>query len=256
MKVVPKSESIIFDPVTKRLDRTKAENQINEADKNALETALRLREKYGGKVIVLSMGPQMFEPFLRIAVAMGADDAILLSDRQFGGSDTFPTALIISAAINKIGDYDLILTGEESSDAGLGQLPAQIAEFLGLPQVLFTSSLDLEGDKVVAKRTIKGGYEIVETGIPAVISIELGINQPRFPDFRRKRWADKEFQLKVWSNNDLKLDENLIGLRGSYTSVRKLVEVQPASRKKVFIEGSSEEKVEKMLDVIRGNVNK
>jgi len=255
IKVVPKSEAVFFDPVTKRLDRTKAENQINDADKNALETALRIREKYGGKVIVLSMGPPFFEQFLKIAIAMGADDAVLISDRLYGGSDTFPTALILSTAIKKIGDYDLILTGEESSDAGLGQLPAQIAEFLDLPQILFVSSMEMNENKVMARRTIKGGYEIVETEIPAVLSIELGINQPRFPDFRRKRWADKEFQLKIWSNEDLRLDENDVGLKGSYTSVRRLVEIMPASRKKIFIEGTSEEKVEKMMEIIRGKLS-
>ncbi|MGC8547026.1 MAG: electron transfer flavoprotein subunit beta/FixA family protein [Thermoplasmata archaeon] len=256
MKVVPKSDAVFFDPVTKRLDRTKAENQINDADKNALETALKIKEKYGGKVIVLSMGPQFFDQFLKVAIAMGADDAILLSDRLFGGSDTFPTALILSTAIKKIGDYDIILTGEESSDAGLGQLPAQIAEFLELPQVLFVSSMDLSENKIIARRTIKGGYEIVETDMPAVLSIELGINQPRFPDFRRKRWADKEFQLKVWSNGDLGLSEDEVGLKGSYTSVRRLVEIQPSTRKKIFIEGTSEEKVEKMIEIINERMNK
>jgi len=255
MKVVPKSEAVVFDPVTKRLDRTKAENQINDADKNALETALRIREKYGGKVIVLSMGPPFFEQFLKIAIAMGADDAVLISDKLYGGSDTFPTALILSTAIKKIGSYDLILTGEESSDAGLGQLPAQIAEFLDIPQILFVSSIEINENKIIARRTIKGGYEIVETEIPAVLSIELGINQPRFPDFRRKRWADKEFQLKVWSNDDLRLNEGEVGLKGSYTSVRRLVEIQQTGRKKIFIEGTTEEKVKKMMEIIRERVN-
>ncbi len=251
VKVVPQTENVTFDPVTKTLDRSKAENKINDADKNAIELALQLKSKYGGNVILVSMGPMFFEPFLKLGIAMGADDAYLLSDRSFAGADTFPTALTLSRAIEKIGNYDLILTGEESSDAGLGQVPAQIAEFLHLPQILFVSEVKIENDKILAKRTIKGGYEYVETTMPAVLSIELGINQPRFPDFRRKRWADKEFKLKVWNAKDLELDENLIGLKGSYTLVNRFIETIPPARRREFIEGSPEEKADKILNLIK-----
>ncbi|MEM0486328.1 MAG: electron transfer flavoprotein subunit beta/FixA family protein, partial [Thermoplasmata archaeon] len=241
VKVVPKTEDVTFDPITKTLDRSKAENQINEADKNAIEYALRLKEKYGGNVILLSMGPMFFEPFLKIGIAMGADDAILLSDKAFAGSDTFPTSLTLATAIRKIGNYDIILLGEESSDAGLGQVPSQVAEFLDLPQALYVSNIEINGNEIIAKRSIRGGYEIVKLPMPSVISVELGTNQPRFPDFRRKRWADKEFKVKIWNTKDLELNEELVGLKGSYTFVNKFIEVEPPKRKKNFIEGTPEE---------------
>jgi electron transfer flavoprotein beta subunit len=250
-KIVPKSENIIFDPTTKRLDRSKAENQINETDKNAIETALRLREENGGKVILLSMGPPFFESYLKLGMAMGADDAILLSDRNFGGADTFPTALVLSTAIRKIGDYDLILAGEESSDAGLGQLPGQIAELLDLPQILFASSVNVEEDKVRAKRTIKGGHETVEARMPAVISVEMHANQPRFPDFKRKKTVDTEHHLTVWGSNDLELAEATTGLKGSFTFVRGLVDINPPQRKRIYIRGDSKEVSSKLVELMR-----
>lgn len=244
VKVVPKTEDVTFDPVTKTLDRTKAENQINEADKNAIEYALVLKEKYDGKVILLSMGPMFFESFLKLGIAMGADDAILLSDRAFAGADSYPTALTLATAIKKIGDYDLILCGEESSDAGLGQVPSQVAEFLDLPQSLFVSSVEMVDGVLRVRRSIKGGYELVEMPMPAVLSIELGINQPRFPDFKRKRWAEREFKVKVWTSKDLNLDEGKVGLRGSFTFVNRFIETTPPERKREFIEGSPEEQAE------------
>lgn len=251
MKVVPKSENIIFDPATKRLDRSKAENQINEADKTAIEVALDLKERNGGKVILLSMGPPLFEDYLKLGIAMGADDAILLSDRNFGGADTYPTALVLSTAIGKIGHYDIILAGEESSDAGLGQLPGQIAEFLDIPQILFTSSVEMNRSRIRARRRIKGGYEIVEAPIPAMVSVEMGASQPRFPDFKKKKSVDSQFHLKVWSSKDLNLREEITGIKGSFTFVKGLVEISPTKRKKIFIEGNVTEKSTRLAELLR-----
>lgn len=251
VKVVPKTEDVTFDPITKTLDRSKAENQINEADKNAIEYALVLKEKYGGNVILLSMGPVFFEPFLKLGIAMGADDAVLLSDRAFAGADSYPTAMTLATAIKKIGDYDIILCGEESSDAGLGQVPSQVAEFLNLPQVLFVSNMEIENTTLKARRSIKGGYEIVEIPLPAVISVELGINQPRFPDFKRKKWADREFKLKIWNAKDLNLDENTVGLKGSFTLVNKFIETEPPKRLREFVEGTPEEQAEKIYGLLK-----
>lgn len=251
VKVVPKAEFVFFDPVKKTLDRSKAENQINEADKCAIETAVRLKEEDGGNVILISMGPPFFDKFLKLGMAMGADDAILLSDRLFAGADTFPTALVLATAIRKIGDVDLVLLGEESSDAGLGQVPGQIAEFLDVPQVLFSNMVELNGAKLRARRTIKGGHETVETSLPAVISMEMGASQPRFPDFKKKKVLEKEFQLKIWSAADLGLGEDVTGLKGSFTTVRGLVEMTPTKRKNVFIEGDKEAKAKKLAELLR-----
>ena len=252
MKVVPKPEEIKFDPETKTIDRSKATNEINEPDKNALELALQLKEKYGGKVIIVSMGPPFWEPFIKLGIAMGADDAILISDKALAGSDTLPTTLTLAKAIEKIGDYDIILCGEESSDGGTGQVPPGIAEWLGIPHVTFISDVEITPEgKARVKRTIKGGYEIVEVDMPFVASVELGCNTPRFPDFRRKRWAEREFKLTVWNISDLGLPPEAVGFEGSATTVVDLQEVKPPERLRKKVTGSPEEIAEELVKIIK-----
>lgn len=251
MKVTPKTEDVSLDPVTKTLDRSKAENEINPADKNALEAGLSLKDRVGGRVVVVSMGPPFFEPFLKTAIAMGADDAILLSDRAFGAADTYPTSLTLATAIRKLGAYDLILCGEESSDASTGQVPPGIAEWLGIPQITFVSDLQVtEGNRIRGRRTVRGGFEVVETTLPALVTIELGVNSPRFPDFRRKRWADREFKVSVWGLGDLELAEERVGKKGSRTVVTELVRATVAARRAERIEGTPEEKARKIAELI------
>lgn len=251
MKITPKTEDVTLDPVTKTLDRSKAENEINPADKNALEAALSLKDRLGGRVLVLSMGPPFFEPFLKTAIAMGADDAILLSDRAFGAADTYPTSLTLATAIQKLGRYDLILCGEESSDASTGQVPPGIAEWLGIPQITFVSELQVvEGKRIRGRRTVRGGFEVVEAQLPALATIELGVNSPRFPDFRRKRWADREFKTTIWGINDLGLPEERVGKKGSRTVVTELISAQVAARKAERIDGTPMEKAKKIAELI------
>lgn len=251
MKVSPKTEEVRFDPVTKTLDRSKAENEINQPDKNALEMALQLKQTHGGEVIILSMGPPFFEQHLRLGIAMGADNAILLSDRAFAGADTYPTSYTLSMAIKKIGNFDLVLCGEESSDASTGQVPPGIAEWLGIPQVTYVTQLNLAGNSVRAKRTIKGGYEVIDAPPPLLASVELGCNSPRFPDFRRKRWAEKEFKLTVWTAADLGAEASKIGSNGSHTIVQELIELAKPSRKMQRINGSPEQEAVQIIEKIR-----
>ncbi len=242
MKVTPKPEEIRFDPVTKTVDRSKATNEINPADKNALELALQLKEKYGGKVIILSMGPPFWDQFIKMGIAMGADDAVLVSDRALGGSDAFVTSKVLAAAIKKIGDYSLVITGEESEDGSTGQVPPGIAEWLGIPAVTYVSQVvDVAEDSIIVRRTIKGGYEVVKVKLPAVLSVELGVNTPRFPDFERLQWAQSEFKLTIWGIKDLGLTEDEVGFKGSLTAVTELRELRPRERLRQFIEGSPEE---------------
>jgi electron transfer flavoprotein beta subunit len=252
LKVTPKPEEIRFDPVTKTIDRSKATNEINPADKNALEMALQLKDRYGGRVIVVSMGPPFWEPFLKLAVAMGADDAVLVSDRALAGSDTLPTSLTLARAIQRIGDYDIILAGEESSDGGTGQVPPGIAEWLRIPHVTYITSIEIiEPGKARVKRTIKGGYEILEVDMPFLASVELGCNTPRFPDFRRKRWAEREFKLKTWSIADLGLSPEEVGFKGSATTVDTLMELKPPERLRSRITGTPDEIAEELARIIR-----
>lgn len=253
VKVTPKPEEVRFNPVTKAVDRGKAASEINPSDKNALEMALQLRDRYGGRVIVVSMGPLFWEPFLKLAVAMGADDAVLVSDGALVGSDTLPTSLTLARAIQKIGGYDIILTGGESSDGGTGQVPPGIAEWLRIPHVTYASSIELVGLGIArVKRTIKGGYETLEVKTPFLASVELGCNTPRFPDFRRKRWAEREFKLKTWSIADLGLTPEEVGFKGSATTVNEFLELKPSGRLKRIITGSPEEIAEELARILRG----
>ncbi len=250
-KVVPKSEDLTFDQETMTLKREGAENQLNEADKNAIEFAVKVRERYGGKVTLLSMGPMLFEPLLKLGIAMGADDAVLLSAREFAGGDSFATSMVLAAGIRKIGDYDLVVLGEESSDGGTGQVPSQVAELLDLPQILYVSKADLGEGKITATRSVRGGHEVAEGSLPALVSVELGVNQPRFPDFRRKRWAETEFKLTVWNASDLGLNPEEIGLKGSYTSVLRLTEFPTPERRREFVEGTDEEKAARIAEILK-----
>ncbi len=250
VKIVPKTDDVTFDPVKKTLNRAGAESTINEADKNAIEHAVRLKERYGGKVVLLSMGPPMFDSYLKLGMAMGADEAVLLSDRAFAGSDTLATAMALSGAIRKIGDYDLVILGEESSDGGTGQVPAQVAELLGIPQILFASDLDVVETSITAKRAVKGGEEIVKASSPVLVSTQTGSNQPRFPDFRLKRKLDSEFKVPVWTLKDIGISENETGMNGSYTIVEKLVESESPERLRKFIEGTPETQARQIMEIL------
>ncbi len=250
VKIVPKTDEVTFDPVKKTLNRANAESTINEADKNAIEHAVRLKERYGGKVVLLSMGPPMFDAYLKLGMAMGADEAVLLSDRAFAGSDTLATAMALAGAIRKIGSYDLVVLGEESSDGGTGQVPAQVAELLGIPQILFATDLDVVDNYITAKRAVKGGDEIVKAASPVLVSTQTGSNQPRFPNFHSKAKLDAEFKVPVWTVKDLDIAETDTGMNGSYTIVDKLVESESPERLRKFIEGTPEEQSREIMKIL------
>jgi len=251
MKVTPKIEQIKFDEVKKTIIREGVENEINDADKNALEAALKLKDSAGGKVVVLSMGPPSFEPFLRLAVAMGADDAVLLSDRAFGGADTFATSRVLAAGIEKLKPFDVVLCGEASSDGSTEQVPPSIAGWLGIPHVSYVSEIAMAGDRLKARREITDGHEVVEVKPPVLASVQLGCNSPRFPDFRRKRWADKEFKLRVMTNQDLAFAPSDIGLEGSRTEVTGLSRMRSPERRREFIQGTEDEVTRRLVEIVR-----
>lgn len=252
MKVTPKVDQIKFDEVKKTVTREGVENELNEADKNALEMALRVKDVYGGKVTLLSMGPPSFDPFIRLAVAMGADDAVLLSDRAFAGADTFATSLVLARAISKLSPFDAVFCGEASADGSTEQVPPSVAAWLGLPMLSYVNDFKIEGDRVRAKRNVRGGYEIVEARPPLLVSIELGSNSPRFPDFRRKRWAEKEFKLNVWNIKDLGLTPGEVGSEASLTEVTTLRSMRVPERRREFIQGTEEEIARRLAQIVGG----
>lgn len=252
MKITPKIDQVKFDERKKTIVRDGVENEINVADKNTLEAALKLKDLLGGTVVVLSMGPASFEPFLRLAVAMGADDAILLSDRSFAGADTYATSRVLAAGIDRLKPYDIVLCGEASSDGSTEQVPPSVAEWLRIPHVSYVSELGLAGSTLRARREISDGHELVEADLPVLVSIQLGCNSPRFPDFRRKKWAEKEFKLTTWNAEDLGLSSDQVGSQASLTEVTGLRSIGTSERKREFLQGTEEEIARRLAQIIGG----
>lgn len=251
LKITPKIEQVKFDEQKKTIIREGVENEINEADKNALEAALKLKDSAGGTVVVLSMGPPSFEPFLKLAVAMGADDAILLSDRAFAGADTYATSRVLAVGIDKQKPFDIVFCGEASSDGSTEQVPPSIAGWLGVSHISYVNEIGIVGDRVRARREIIDGYEVVEVKPPVLASVQLGCNSPRFPDFRRKRWADKEFKLTTLNLQSLGFAPADVGLEGSRTEVTGLSRMRVPERRKEFIQGSEEEVARRLVQIVR-----
>lgn len=242
LKVVPKSEEVGVDRDTMTLDRGNARSEINPPDMNALEAALALKDRWGGHVSLLSMGPPFVVPMLRVGLAMGADAAYLLSDRAFGGADTLATSLTLASAIRKIGNIDLVLCGEESSDGATAQVPPGIAAWLGVPQVTYAMDIELQGRRARVTREIRGGEEVLDAPLPAVVSVKVSCNEPRFMDVEGMAGLDRDGAVTTWTAADLDVDLGHIGLAGSPTSVAGIREAaQAAGRRREMVSGTPEE---------------
>jgi electron transfer flavoprotein beta subunit len=253
LKVVPKSEEVSVNAETNTLERGNARSEINGADMNALQMALELKDTHGGSVTLVSMGPPFAERYLRLGMAMGADSSYLLSDRAFGGADTLPTSYALAEGLRALGECDLVICGEESSDGATGQVPAGIAEWLDLPQLTGVTSVQLlpKTRLVRAHRELRGGYEVIEAPLPCVLSVKLGCNEPRFIDFDRWDWALEDAKVTVWSAADLGLDEAKLGLKGSATVVAGVAAAAATERRHEFLSGTPEEKAEQLLERIK-----
>jgi electron transfer flavoprotein beta subunit len=255
-KVVPKPEEVKVNQETMTIERANVRSEINPPDMNCLELALELKEKHGGTVSLLSMGPPLFDSYLRLGLAMGADRAFLLSDRAFAGADTLATSYTLAEGIRKMGEYDLIICGEESSDGATAQVPPGIAEWLDASQITYAEDLDVlpDGRSVKAKRELAGGYEVVQVPLPAVVSLKVGANEPRFMDFDRKAWAEAEGPVTTWSAQDIGLDEEYIGLEGSPTTVAGVATAPSSDRRREFLTGTPEEQAQQLVERIRSQL--
>jgi electron transfer flavoprotein beta subunit len=239
LKVVPRPEEVSVDPETLTLDRGAGRSMINPADMNALETALALKDRYGGTVRLLAMGPPLFEDYLRLGLAMGADEAFLLSDRAFGGADTLATSYTLAAGVRRIGHFDLILCGEESSDGATGQVPPGMAEWLDIPQITYAIDVTLVDSRwrLKAKREVRGGHETLVAPLPVLVSVKARVNEPRFIDMDRwERGADAP--VTIWSAADLDVDPEMIGSPGSPTLVAGTREAPRRERRHEMIDGT------------------
>lgn len=251
VKAVPKPEEVKINPETRTLDRGSARSEINPPDLNALEIALALKEQHGGKVSIISMGPPFVVPQLRVGVGMGADHVYLLSDRAFGGADTLATSYTLAKGIQKIGDFDLVLCGEESSDGATAQVPPGIAAWLDVPQITYVSRLEVRDGKVVARRDIRGGNEVIASAMPVVASVKTGSNEPRFMDFGEWDWSADPSVVTVWTAADLDVDPEMIGFNGSATTVAGVRSAGSSDRKREFISGTPEEEAAALFERIR-----
>ncbi|HEX3611231.1 MAG TPA: electron transfer flavoprotein subunit beta/FixA family protein [Sporichthyaceae bacterium] len=204
-------------PDTQTLDRG-GDNILNEMDEFAIEAALQLTEAHGGSVKVLSMGPDSATDAIRKALSMGADGAVHVIDDALAGSDAVGTSLALSKALERIGSYDMVIAGSESSDSRTSVVPAMLAERLGLPQLTFVRKIEVDGSAVKVERMTDDGYQVVAASLPAVVSVIEKMNEPRYPSFKGIMAAKKK-PVDVVSAADLGLDAASVGLSGSWTAV-------------------------------------
>ena len=219
VKQVPDTAEVRIDPDRGTLIREGVPSILNPFDEYALEEALRWRDELGGSVIVLTMGPPQAEAVLREAVAMGADEALLISDRAFAGADTWATSHTLAAAISKLGDIDMVMTGKQAIDGDTAQTGPSIAASLDWPQVTFVGKVrSVEDGHIVAERNVEGGIEVVRSTLPVVVTVLKDANIPRLPSLRGKMKARK-LEVPAWGIDDLGLDPSETGLDGSPTRV-------------------------------------
>lgn len=220
MKQVPDTTEVRLDPLTGTLIREGVPSIMNPDDKVGLEAALRLKDEYGAHVTALSMGPLQAEDILREALAMGADEAILLSDRAFGGADTWATSSTLAAAISKL-PYDLIITGRQAIDGDTAQVGPELSEHLGIPCISYAAALRLEDEEIVVKRQFEDRYHILRAKLPVLITAVAELAQPRYMTPGGIFSAYRAHNIQVWGREDVPVDDANMGLSGSPTRVVK-----------------------------------
>ena len=251
IKRVPETADadVIIDKSGKDIEKSGLVFDLNEWDTYAIEEAILLKEKTGGTVTVISMGGEESNESLRKCLAMGADDAVRLTDPAFGGSDGFATAKVLAEAIRKI-PYDLVFTGVQAEDDGYGQVGVALAEILGIPHVSLVNSLEVQDKKVQVHRELEGGLEeVLEVDLPAVLTIQTGINQPRYVSIMGIRKVAKK-EIKTFGVSDLNLKAEEVGLSGSYTQLEKIF-LPSVGEGAQMLEGKPEEIASKIFDILK-----
>jgi len=221
VKQVPGTNEVKMNKETNTIIREGIEAIINPFDTYAVEEAVRLKEKTGGKATVLSMGIPSVAELLKETISVGIDEAVLLSDRAFAGSDSLATSYALSMGIRKIGNYDLIICGKQAMDGDTAQVGPGLAEKLGIPHTTYVRKIEEIGEDFIrCQRMTEDGYEVIEMPLPAVITVVKEINEPRLPSLKGKMRA-KKTEVNVWTADDIGADKALCGLNGSPTQVVK-----------------------------------
>lgn len=258
IKQVPHAENLIIDPVTKTLKREGVKAIINPPDENAAELALQMKDRHGGHITVITMGPPSAILALQDLLARGADDAILLSDRAFAGADTYPTALVLAWVVSMLDEkrsVDLVICGEETTDSSTAHVGPGIAEHLDIPQATFMESLEVDPSKRIAKakRILEGAYEVVEFPLPGVVTASFNMNVPRQASLQGKV-RSKTAKIPTWTAENLQIRREWIGLKGSPTSVGKITTQESEFRNCDVLEGGDLQEISRKL--VKGLVEK
>lgn len=249
IKQVPDTAEVRINPETNTLVRDGVPSIINPYDLHAIEAGLRLKEEHGGTVTVITMGPPQAEDALREAISMGADEAVLLTDRAFAGSDTWATAYTLAKAAEKL-SFDLIICGKQAIDGDTAQVGPEMAEFLNIPHVAYVKGIDeIRDGKIVVDRMMDEGYDVVETELPALITVVRELNEPRLPSLKGKMRA-KKAEIRHLTLHDIGASPEDTGLNGSPTQVKNIFAPE-AKKDRKMLEGTVAEQVERLIEELK-----
>lgn len=249
VKQVPDTDDVKLDPKTGNLKRDGVQTTINPLDANAVEAAVQLKEKYGATVCAVTMGPPQAKEVLKKALALGCDEAYLLSDRAFGGADTRATSYTLAKAAEKIGYYDLLLFGRHAIDGDTAQTGPATASFLNIPQITLADSVDVQDGWVVCTRALESRSERVRAKLPALVTVCKEINTPRYPTLPNIMKANRK-PITVWAATDIDADTNETGMPGSPSSTKKVFEPEKRGTDTVYFTGSVEEMAAQLVDML------
>lgn len=249
IKQVPDTAEVRINPDTNTLIRDGVPSIINPYDMHAIEAGLEIREKAGGRVTVITMGPPQAEAALRDAIAMGVDDAALLTDRAFAGADTWATSYALSKAIEKIG-ADVVICGKQAIDGDTAQVGPETAEFLNIPHIAYIRMIEeVRPDFIRVQRLMDDGYDVVESSIPVLLTVVKELNNPRLPSLKGKM-AAKKAEIKKWTASDLNAEADKTGLKGSPTQVKNIFAPEVKKDRKM-IKGAAEQQVDALIRELR-----
>lgn len=251
VKQVPDTTEVRIDPIKGTLIREGVPSILNPDDKSALEEALKIKDKNPNThITVLTMGPPSAETVLKECFGMGADEGILLTDRVFGGSDTWATANVLSAAIKKIGDYDIIFAGRQAIDGDTAQVGPQVAEKLGVPQVTYVQKLEVNKNELTIQRALEDGYEVVKAKTPILLTAIKELNEPRHMTLHKLVDAFRKKKIITWTNEDLNISADKIGLKSSPTNVKRTFTPEVKS-KGMIIQGDEEKAAIELVKILK-----
>jgi len=249
VKQVPDTAEVRINPETNTLMRDGVPSIINPYDMHAIEAGLYIREKAGGKVTVVTMGPPQAETALREAISMGADEAVLLTDRAFAGSDTWATGYTLAKAVEHLG-ADVILCGKQAIDGDTAQVGPEMAEFLDIPHIAYIRKIqEIHDTRIVVQRLMDDGYDVIESSLPVLLTVVRELNVPRMPSLKGKI-AAKKIVIKKMTAADIGATEENLGLKGSPTQVKNIFAPEVKKDRKI-LEGLSEEKVMALINELQ-----